>query len=240
MPSLQFQRLAILGNIKEAVISPDGKYIASIIEEGGQQDLHVMELATSSDIRIIERSTQGYHGISFSPDGTYIYYLENGIETDALYRVSKLGGGKRKLLTNINTPVTFSPDGSQMAFVRYDLKEQSTVLIVADVDGENERRLAARKLPEYYSLSGDEASIGPVWSPDGQVIASATVDRSSSPARMNIRYITVRDGKESIINEQSWRFIVKLTWLADGSGLVIAGSNSLLAPLQLYALYYPG
>jgi Tol biopolymer transport system component len=120
----------------------------AVIDEVGKQAIQLTELSTSSNIRIAPLSQKGYRGLGFSPDNKYIYYLEDEIETATLYRVSKLGGNNRKLLENVNTAVTFSPDGSRIAFVRYNMREESTLLMTANEDGANEQTLAMRKPPE--------------------------------------------------------------------------------------------
>lgn len=121
--------------------TPDGKYIASVVSEAGKQSIHIMELATSSDLRIVQPSGTGFSGLAFSNDSDYLYYLENQTETGILYRVSKLGGGQRKLLAGVNTPASFSPDGNQIAFVRHNTSDDTPELIVAQVDGTLEKSL---------------------------------------------------------------------------------------------------
>ena len=235
--AMQFQRVPISGNVKEAIISPDGKYVVAVIDEAGKQAIQLTELATSSNIRIAGLSEKGYRGLAFSPDNNYVYYLEDEIETATLYRVSKLGGNNRRLLENVNTVVTFSPDGSRMSFVRYDLKEQSTLLMIANEDGTNEQRLALRKPPEYYTLDGVG---GPAWSPNGGVIACPlTIDRPPQPSQMYVEAITVRDGSHQRLNKEGWYQLGKLSWLSDGGGLIVAGANALLNPSQLSILSYP-
>jgi Tol biopolymer transport system component len=74
-----------------------------------------------------------------------------------------LGGASRKLVTDIDSAVTFSPDEKQFAFIRgYPLQGQTAVL-VANADGTAERRLATYGIDPY--ALGD-----PAWSPDGKVI----------------------------------------------------------------------
>ncbi len=233
--SLQFQRLPISGNIKEAIISPDGKYVATIIEEGGRQAIQLTELATSSDIRIASPSEHGYRGLSFSPDNNYVYYLEEEMDTATLYRVSKLGGNNRKILENVNTPVTFSPSGSRISFVRYNLKEQSA-LMTANEDGTNEQTLETYKFPDEYVVSGLG---GPAWAPLGDVIACLTVDRATQPHQMHVEAIDIKDGSRRRVNKEAWYQIERVSWLADGRGLVLAGSNTFLNSPQLFVLSFP-
>src|SRR5688572_572861 len=87
--NLRFERLHLSGDITEIVISPDGKYVAYSVAEAGKHSIRVRELATASDLRVTAVSDSSYSGLSFSPDGTFVYYLENQAETGTLYRVSK-------------------------------------------------------------------------------------------------------------------------------------------------------
>ena len=67
-------------------------------------------------------------------------------------------------MAGVTSPVTLSPDGKQLAFVRPSPSESN--LFVANSDGTGERKIASRKLPAYFSFVG-----GPAWSPDGKTIA---------------------------------------------------------------------
>ena len=64
----------------------------------------------------------------------------------ALYRVPYMGGASpRKLLVNIQSVITLSPDDKRFAFYRYDPGGGDWLLIVADADGTGEQKLASRK-----------------------------------------------------------------------------------------------
>jgi len=234
--SVNFQRLPISGNVKEAIISPDGKYVAAVIDAAGKQTIQLTELATSSDIRIAPLSEKGYRGLSFSPDNNYVYYLEDEIETATLYRVSKLGGNSRKLLQNVNTAVTFSPDGSRISFCRYQIKENISVLMTANEDGTDEQILATHSPPEDYVLDGVG---GPAWAPSNDVIACITIEKTQTKTQMHIETVNIKDGSLRHINRQGWYGIEKISWLSNGTGLVFAGSESFSNPAQLFLLSYP-
>jgi hypothetical protein len=38
----------------------------------------------------------------------------------SLYRVPTIGGPQSKVLGGVNTPVSFSPDGNEIVFLRFD------------------------------------------------------------------------------------------------------------------------
>lgn len=237
--NLRFERLNLSGDLSDIVLSPDGKYVASVVAEDGQQAIHVTELATASKLAVAPPSKAGYNGLSFSPDGTYIYYLENRAETGTLYRVSKFGGGQRKILDNVNTAVTFSPDGSRMAFVRSNNSSDPADLIVAQADGQSPRVLAKRKLADANFFLSDMKGPGPAWSPDGKTLVCPTRNTSRGRQEINLEALDAGTGDARRINTASWYDISRVTWLADGSGLVVAATEAPGAPGQLHLLAYP-
>jgi serine/threonine protein kinase len=237
--SLQFQRLPISGNIKEAIISPNGEYVASIVEEKGKQSIQLSDSSVSSDVRIYGPVEKQIKGLSFSLDSNYIYYLDYEGDTGTLYYIPKLGGVQRKLVSNINTPVTFSPDGKRMAFIRYNTKERTTKLITASSDGSDEKIISTRKFPEEYTLGGPGDSIGPVWSPNGEQIACSVNKKTEQGATKYIEAVSHINGSSKPIGNKSWHKISKMAWVADGSGLVISTVERMLLPNQLHFLSYP-
>ena len=110
-----------------------------------------------------------YRGLTFSHDGNYIFYVvqEGNNPIQVLYQVPVLGGQPRRLMTNVDSPVTFRPDGTEMAFVRRSRGTGEDSLIVASADGSNERRLTTRRGTDFYGIGG------PDWSLDGKTIATA-------------------------------------------------------------------
>ena len=236
--NLKFQRLNLSGDISDITLSPDGKYVARVVAEDGKYTIRITEIATASDLRIVQPSAAVYSGLSFSPDGTYLYYLENQAETGTLYRVSKLGGGRRKILDDVNTGVTFSPDGASLAFVRTNRALDTPDLVVAQSNGTSERILARRTRADADTFMSDMKRAGPVWSPDGKVLACPTL-RLSPEQQMNLEMIDVETGAGRRLNAESWHDISRVAWLADGSGLVVSAAAAPGAPWQLHLLAYP-
>ncbi len=237
--NLKFQRLNLSGEISDIRLSPDGKYVARVVTEDGKNTIRVTEIATASDLRIVQPSAADYSGLSFSPDGTYIYYLENQAETGTLYRVSKLGGGQRKILDDVNTGVTFSPDGTWLAFVRTNRALDTPEVVVAQANGTSERILARRARADTDTFMSDMKRAGPAWSPDGKVLACPTL-RLSSQQQMNLEVIDVETGAGRRLNKEAWYDISRVAWLADGSGLVVSAAAVPGAPWQLHLIAYPG
>ena len=232
--NLRFERLQLSGDIGEIVISPDGKYVAYSVVEAGKHSVHVRELATASDLRVTSVSDSSYSGLSFSPDGIFVYYLENQAETGTLYRVSKLGGGQRPILENVNTAVTFSPDGSRMAFVRSNNAVDPADLVIAPADGGLSSVLVRRTLADNRFFSSDMHGPGPAWSPNGKSIACVTHGLGPKLTEVSLEVIDVESGTARPIKAGPWYYISRITWLADGSGIIVAATETAGGSGQLY------
>jgi Tol biopolymer transport system component len=226
------------GKARDAVVSPDGRYVAYVFDEGDKQSVHLRQVIEPSDKEIVPPTPdQIYGNLTFSPDGNYIHYLgrTNGEFVNDLYRVPVLGGASRRLNHDVDCAVTFAPEGKQYAFVRYSLKTKESAIIVSDADSSNERQLVARKSPEGFLYLA--------WSPDGQVIAYTFYGADKDGYYMHIGEARVADGQESVISAARWRTIVGLAWLPDKSGVIIAGRDRPSAPStppQIWQLAYPG
>src|ERR1044072_3721426 len=67
-------KITCAGNVRRAALSPDGKIVAYVIDEAGKQGLWVRQVAVSNSFRLVPPSDVYYRAITFSHDGTYIYY----------------------------------------------------------------------------------------------------------------------------------------------------------------------
>jgi serine/threonine protein kinase/Tol biopolymer transport system component len=229
---IKITRLTTTGKSTGAVISPDGKIVAYIVNEAGKRSLWVRQVATSRNLQIVEPSEVDYFGLTLSPDGNYVYYNtgKSNEPIKELYQVSVLGGAPKKIMSDVDTPVTFSPDGKRFAFMRGEPTKAEWYLIIANSDGTNERRLAARKSPQFYEI--------PAWSPDGARIAVSAGDTAGGKF-MSVVEVSVEDGTERPITTEKWLGVGQLAWLADGSGLVINAADQDSRLQQLWHLSYP-
>src|SRR5262245_48586415 len=169
--AMKIVKLTTSGKASRADISPDGKYVAYRVKElDGRQSLSIQQVATGSILELVSPENVDYDGVTFSPDGNLIYYVVSGKEypSGALYRVPAIDGVSQKLLTFVSGPITISPDGKQIAFVRRDFERGICDLLVANADGTGEYILASRNGGGWF---GDGA---PSWSPDGKMIAYGT------------------------------------------------------------------
>lgn len=225
--TMEISRLTGAGNYSHPAFSPDGKYIAYVLDTAGQYALWLRQVATNSQAQIVPPSYERYQGVTFSRDGNWIYFVRDTV----LYHIPALGGNARKLLENVDSEVTLSPDGARLAFVRENSSQREVSIIVASADDGGEKKLITRRLPEYFR-SVD-------WSPDGRVIAAAAGTRDGR-SDMTVVGVGVESGREIPITAEQWEFVGRPAWFSDGSGLVAPAVNDASGLSQLWQIFYPG
>jgi len=233
--SMTITRLTNSGQVIDSILSPDGKYLVYALSDAGKQSLWIRQVSIANDTVIVPPAPVGVFGITFSRDGNDVYYtLKSNLDKGILYRIPALGGTAVKILEGSDGPVTFSPDGKQLALVRVNFPNQGeSALIIANIDGSGERTLAVRRQPDHFAPI---FFTGPGWSPDGKLIV-ASVARIAAPSR--VVAFSVADGTETDLTPTApWRFVARTAWLPDMSGLlVIAGDQP--STSQVWLLSYP-
>ena len=234
---MTMSRLTNVGSAAHATISPDGKYVVHSVESGGKISLWVRQVATGSDVQIVERFAGTLGGATFSHDGNFVYYTRwdrSDNRLGGLYHVPVLGGTPRKIMSDIVGPVALSPDGSRMAFVRALPGEGEEALIIAATDGSDEFKLTSRLGPYDFFISG---GVGPSWSPDGELIACGA-GTAREKFQMGVLLVSVDDGTQEWLGQPAWEEVHRVAWMPDGSGVVFSAVESGTIS-QLWHISYP-
>jgi Tol biopolymer transport system component len=149
--------------------SHDGTCVLVSVPHG---DLFVENAAGAS--WQISSVRDAFGGASFSPDDTKFVYAELGSRSKALPSAILIadvrGNGQPSVIRKKTIHVAFlfptwSPDGSQIAFLEGDERAVRSRLMVMNADGSDARSLLAD--------ARIFAQGAPVWSPDGSTIAFA-------------------------------------------------------------------
>jgi serine/threonine protein kinase len=99
-PVMPFQKFTVTqvtntGKAARAAISPDGKYVLSVMDDNGFASLWLRNVPTGSDTQVVPPSPSHYESLAFSPDGNYIYFRKAENATQVYYNLyrSPIFGG---------------------------------------------------------------------------------------------------------------------------------------------------
>jgi eukaryotic-like serine/threonine-protein kinase len=197
------------GKAALAAISPDGKYLLSVMHENGLESLWLRNVPTASDTQIIPPSASTYRSLTFSPDGNYIYFrkAQNSVNTDFnLYRAPVLGGTPQVIVRDIDSNAVFSPDGKRIVYARANDPEVGKYrLLSSDPGGTDEKILRigpAREVPRFLTCS-----------PDGKQLALSIF--APENAMSGIEFFELGSGKTRWIKFND-TLIQDLKWLPQG------------------------
>jgi len=203
-----------------ASISPDGKYVVHVAQDHGQQSLWIRHIATGSNAQIIPPTDANYTGVTFSPDGSYVYFVR--IEKDSpslgqLYQVPVLGGTPKRIITDVDSHISFSPDGRRFAFRRDASTNGSSTIFIANADGTGEQKLASVTQPTLFQGA-------PSWSPDGKQITTMRV-----LGKEGLGSLVAIDASNGAVTEvapaSQVGLVTDAAWLPDDSGLLVSYAN---------------
>jgi Tol biopolymer transport system component/tRNA A-37 threonylcarbamoyl transferase component Bud32 len=232
----KFARLTSTGKALGAAISPDGKWLVYVQDDGAQKSLWLRQVAVPNSNTQIVPPADGrfFWGLAFSPDGNYIYYSaseEDGL-IGALHQTPVLGGTTRKLATGVESSVAFSPDGKQIAYFAY-FQDGEDELWIANADGTGARQLAVRRGDEYF-YNGPFNGVS--WSPDGKTIVTPVGNHVES--YMSVAAVSVASGEVKLLTPRRWRRVRQVAWLGDGSRLLVTAQEQGTETFNIWQLSY--
>lgn len=233
----QISRVNTDGKVSKPAISPDGKYLAYVSGDIGNQSLVVRQISTDSVVTVVPPSNLNYSAVTFSPDGDRVYYglTRSDFAVNTLYQVPTLGGLSKKLIEDVDSAVTFSPDGKRVAFARHVVDSAEDLILTADL-----ATLEPVELIRSKTIGYDMFAKRPVWSPDGKTILVGAAKRESGYVNaMAIGEINVADGKFTVLNDGRFFAVGNFAWFADGSGFVFSARDSQNGALQIWRSTYP-
>src|SRR6185369_9539477 len=159
---MKITRVTQSGNATNVAISPDGRYVAYVLREGEKQSLNVRQVATGSNVQVLPPDEVWIYSLTFTPDANYIDFVRSAkanFSDTFLYRLPVLGGTPQLAMQGgIDFGSSYSPDGTEFAFLRYASSEKVGVWI-AKADGSDQRILAS---PPYIE-GGQRYSVVSRW-----------------------------------------------------------------------------
>jgi Tol biopolymer transport system component len=227
---VRLERIAGTEATRSSAISPDGRYLAEARVDGSKSALWVRDVGDSSARRLTLLSEGAISYLAFSPDSQYVYFTRNDYDAvpempamGVVYRVSVRGGEPSRVVENVYSPASPSPDGSRFAFSRVSPDGRSE-LVVATADGASEVVVAERRRPDMFG------PCAPAWSPDGRTLAV--------PHR-GLTEFSLEDGVDRPIGATGWGSIEQILWFPDGRGMILCAAGPGEQALQIWYVTYP-
>ncbi|MGB8800597.1 MAG: protein kinase [Candidatus Acidiferrales bacterium] len=202
------------GKTVAAAISPDAKYLLNVMDDNGKQSLWLRHVPTNSDTQVIAPADAVYQSLAFSPNGDYIYFLRAtdklGRGADLL-RAPVLGGTPQVIVRNVDSRITFSPDGQRFGFARGMSPDVGKFrLLTANGDGTSELAFADGPMSAFPTAVA--------WSPDGKQIATSTPGADGVLGVIQIQ--DVASGQVKTLSRFNNVQLNDLAWLSGSRGLV--------------------
>jgi eukaryotic-like serine/threonine-protein kinase len=226
------------GHVSIATLSPDGRYLLHVRDADGMQSLWLRHIATGSNTQVVAPAETRYQGLTFSPDANYIYFVrrDEAQHTIAvLYSAPMLGGTPRLLVKDVDSQITFSPDGKKFAYLREHHDTPNFDLLVVNSDGTPDRALFTNVL-----LISD--STVPVWLPDGKTIVIPIV-QTAKGSLGGLLAVDVATGNRREVELAASQIYFDPVAAPSGDGLIVTSfglvSGHLSFNRQLGILSYP-
>lgn len=235
--SIQVSSKTDNGKSHSATVSPDGKFVAFVEIQEGKHRLVVRQLSTNTTIENVPASLKRFIQPTFSPDGEFIFYVqvENGVGT--LYRVSTLGGESKKILTDIDSRATFSPDGKQLAFIRHNPTDGGDTVFTADSETGITEPFIDTKSVDYDKF------IDVVWLQTREKMLIAGYKNISQPlpkvkvitADMDAATRRIGEPEElATLNSEGWVAAQSFKFLSNDEGIIFIGKRNTEDNMQIW------
>lgn len=237
---MTISRVTNNGKVVAATISPDGKFAAYAQNyTSGEGMLYIRQIETNTERKLLEPADRNFGTISFSPDGTFIYYIcyEPGDPEGALYRIPVNGGRTVKVLDDVKFMFNLSADGKRAAFYRFDTQKKQTHLVNAALDASKDEKVILT-----FNDAEKVVTSVPAFSPDGRLIAFGLSDvvpnADLNTPQSSLFTFDLQSGETKLLSGEKWLEIGKMSWMPDGSGLVFVADRPRTG-VQIYFLALP-
>lgn len=237
--SIKISKVSGTHNAHLGMISPDGKYLAYVLNEEGNESLWLRHMATESNVQIVKPERVHFEAMCFSLDGSYIYFTHSEVASGPasqdydLYRTPVLGGNPQLLLKDIDSTPSFSPDGQRFVFLRANDPEPGKYFVlIASADGSGEKTI--------FTGSMTVPLFAPVWSPDGTVIAALVYPVTAGDIT-SLVMIDPANGSQKTVYRAGDFVINNQAWLPRQNGLAVifAGPDTFFRQQQIGIVSYP-
>jgi eukaryotic-like serine/threonine-protein kinase len=218
--SIKITKVSGTHNAQLGAMSPDGQYLAYVLNTEGNESLWLRHLASESNVQINPPQRVHYFALRFEPDGSHIYYSHTlpisgpASQEFDLYRIPVLGGTPQLLVKDIDTDPGFAPDGQRFVFARANDPEPGKFhVLIANADGSNEKSIASGPMSAPIMSTS--------WAPDGKSIAGVAFQLNNGGRTVAIVSIDPNTGAQKSISSPPSTAIDDVAWMPNGKSLAV-------------------
>jgi len=227
--SVQVSRLTATGQVSQVALSPDGRFVAYVNGDEAKTTIRLRNLNTGADLEVGAVSGLKSAGLAVSPDGQHVYFVEGDDWASAtLYKIPVNGGLPVEVASGVDGRPSFSSQGNDFAFARFNGERGESQIVVARAGG-RERIVARCRLPLFVDR--------PAWSPRGDTIVYAATPRRFF--HWGLMAQAAQGGPAREITPQEWYRIGTLAWIDGGKAILFEGEDVPNAEHQIWKLTYP-
>ena len=219
--NLKITKLTSNGTAQAAAISPDGRYVAYTVREGGTASLLLRDLSTGRTTNTAVPLKGTITGLDFTRNGQAISFVsyESGQPLDRRLFVAGLSGGApQQILGPFAGGGVMTRDGSQVAF--FERLDNVDELWIQDLKTGSKRLIKTYKYPQRFAWA-----CLPAWSSDGGTLAYALEERDKNGFLIRIDLIDTRTGAVKNVPSPRWQEVQHIAWTGDKSTLAVAGQE---------------
>ena len=218
-------KLTTNGTAIRSAVSPDGAYVAFSSNQGGKQAIYVRALSGSSPSLLAGPFDSAIDTLEFTRKGTHVAFVKDG----SLFIAPLTGGKPELMMTHVAGPLSISPDGAKVAFIRANPREGGDEMMIADSNGTGERRIARRRYPDRFAFTSM-----PAWSPDSRRVACGVEGTDPMGFRMALMVFDVASGAAHNVTSPRWQYVGPVSWAGSRNGLIVIGQEQDASFQQLW------
>lgn len=225
---VKFSRLTNTGDLSEAALSPDGKFLAFV----KNKSVFLKDIVSNREIPLEIPGFASFGSLRFSADGNYLYFCDSDtyLNLSRIFRVSRFGGDAVMIGERNRGQFALSPDNKLLAFYTTDQSDLQTRLVI--------KNLETQELREIYRIESQFGycnSCAPAWSPDGKKILHITEQLSNFTNQLYA--LDVATGRNEEIKLPRLRRISNASWFPDGQSFALCASTEDV--FQIWRVEYP-
>jgi Tol biopolymer transport system component/DNA-binding winged helix-turn-helix (wHTH) protein len=194
-------------------LSPDGKWIAYVAQERGDQDIYLQRVGSDAHSNLTKDSAEDDHQPAFSPDGRLIAFRSER-QGGGIFVMTVRGSAVRRV-SDFGFDPAWSPDGKDLVVATEGIvnalsRTSTSVLWRINIATGRKRRI----------VEGD--AVQPSWSPHGQRIAFWRTIRNGG--RRDIATVSAEGGAAIAVTNDA-AFDWSPVWSPDGKYLYFSSDR---------------